>query len=587
MSQQQKQDQKLKSLGLRKVGFAAVATSILSVGLFVTKPLFFQDHNSYEAIPEKRQVYVVPKFEKLLNEELTKISDVNFSPDGQTLASASYDGTVKLWNVASGKKVITLYQHSGYVSSVSFSPDGERIASANADKSIKIWSRDGSLIKVLRGHDAEVTNVSFCPDNQIIVSSSADKTISLWKLDGKLVKTLTVGGSIRNVDCSPDSNIIAVTSDDNIVRLWNRNGQELQTSNFSSLGSRGKISFVPHDKDGDVISAATRGQGKGGDISIDTKSLILKDGDVISAATRGQGNGGNITIDTKSLILKDGDVISFATYGQGNGASPDEHNASDLKNRDSLAFTNYKNNHENADKIISSNDNSIVASISGDNTILLSKNGSLLNSLKHNKPVRAIAFHPNHKILASGCDDGTIYIWNVNTGQLIRSLKVHERKINKVDYSLDGRRITSASDDGIVKVWYPDSSTSKNVIVAFFFVFSGVMVLLSITKRRQNKRHKNTSNTQKSYIITGWVICVLPEDWRGDLEALRYELIAANKPKFYVRFITVTTLLDMLYGGIRVKLQNLYYGDDLMAVTGRRSITDSKDKSITHNNLNE
>ncbi|WP_414756626.1 WD40 repeat domain-containing protein, partial [Anabaena sp. CCY 9910] len=299
MSQQQQQDQKLKSSGLRKVGFAAVATSMLSIAFSATQPLFLQANNSYEAIPEKRQ-YVVSKFEELqnVNEELTKISDVNFSPDGQTLASASYDGTVKLWNVATGKNLKILEGHSDKVNSVIFSPDGKTIASASADKTIKIWSQDGTLKKVLQGYDAEVTNVSFCPDNQVIVSSNADNTISLWNVNGSLVKTLTVGNSIRNVNCSPDSNIIAVTSHDNIVRLWNRNGQEinrqeLQTSNFSSLGSRGKIYFVPHHKNGDVIGTATSGQGNGGNININTKSLILENGDVIGTATSGQGNGGN------------------------------------------------------------------------------------------------------------------------------------------------------------------------------------------------------------------------------------------------------------------------------------------------------
>lgn len=413
-------------------------------------------------------------------------------------------------------------------------------------------------------------------------------------------------GSIRNVDCNPDSKIIAVASDDNIVRLWSRNGQELQTYNFSSLGSRKKISFSSHKKDGGVISAATVEQGNAGDISINTNSLTLKDVGFISAATVGQGKAGNISINASDAISFDGigrDGISTSTSSavefdaRGNGGNININTRSLLTNKTAISdeynavFKNYKKNRDKVDIIILSNDNSIVASISGDNTVLLSKNGLLIHSLKHNKPVSAIAFNPNNKILASGCDDGTIYFWNVNTGELIRSLKAHDSKVSKVDYSLDGRRITSTSDDGIVKVWYPDSSTSKSgfpvLIVALSFGFSGIIVLFFLTKRQQSKRHNNTSNSQSSYIITGWIIFVLPEDWRSDLEALRYELIAASKPKLYVRFLTVTTLLDMLYGGIRVKLQNLYYGNDLMAVTGRRYITENKDKSVNHNDLNE
>uniref|UniRef100_UPI0039E0B7DB WD40 repeat domain-containing protein n=1 Tax=Anabaena sp. CCY 9910 TaxID=3103870 RepID=UPI0039E0B7DB len=333
---------------------------------------------------------------------------------------------------------------------------------------------------------------------------------------------------------------------------------------------------------GDVIGTATSGQGNGGNISINISDRISVDAvgnDVIS-------NYKSSSVESHSVKIAGEINFNVRSLLDRKIASRIEYKTVSLNNRDRLVFVNYKDNLNNADQTISSNDNSIVASISGGNTVLLSKNGSSL-SLKLNNSVSAIALHPNNKILASGCDDGTIYFWNVNTGKLIRSLKVHESKVNKVNYSPDGRRITSASDDGIVKVWYPDSSSSNPgfiiVIVSLISVFSGIIVLFVVTKRRQSKQHNNTSNTQTSYIITGWVVCVIPEDWRSDLEALRYELITAKNPTWYVRFITVTTLVDMLFGGIRVKLHNFYYGNNFMAVPGRPSITDKKDNSVNHN----
>jgi WD40 repeat protein len=64
---------------------------------------------------------------------------VAFSPDGQFLASGSWDTTIKLWEVASGREVRTLTGHTGWVLSVAFSPDGQFLASGSGDKTIKLW----------------------------------------------------------------------------------------------------------------------------------------------------------------------------------------------------------------------------------------------------------------------------------------------------------------------------------------------------------------------------------------------------------------------------------------------------------------
>jgi WD40 repeat protein len=64
---------------------------------------------------------------------------VSWSPDGKTLASASWDGRVRLWTAATGKEQATLKGHTNGVSSVSWSPDGKTLASASWDQTVKLW----------------------------------------------------------------------------------------------------------------------------------------------------------------------------------------------------------------------------------------------------------------------------------------------------------------------------------------------------------------------------------------------------------------------------------------------------------------
>ena len=79
---------------------------------------------------------------KTLTGHQVEVWSISFSPDGKTLASASGDKTVRLWDVAAGKAIKTLLGHQGQVRSISFSPDGKTLASASYDKTVMLWNLD-------------------------------------------------------------------------------------------------------------------------------------------------------------------------------------------------------------------------------------------------------------------------------------------------------------------------------------------------------------------------------------------------------------------------------------------------------------
>ncbi|MEH2198225.1 WD40 repeat domain-containing protein, partial [Nostoc sp.] len=121
---------------------------------------------------------------KTLTGHSSSVNSVVFSPDGKTLASGSYDKTIKLWDVSTGKAIKTLTGHSGLVYSVVFNPDGKTLASGSDDKTIKLWDvSTGKAIKTLTGHSSWVFSVVFSPDGKTLASGSDDKTVILWDLD--------------------------------------------------------------------------------------------------------------------------------------------------------------------------------------------------------------------------------------------------------------------------------------------------------------------------------------------------------------------------------------------------------------------
>jgi WD40 repeat protein len=197
-----------------------------------------------------------------------QVNAVTFSPDGQLLASASNDHTVKLWRVSDGALLATLTElidpsgttHQDVVNTIAFSHDGTMLASGSTDRHIKLWRvADRTLLRMMGGNEF-ILGLSFTPDDQLLASGGGYSTneIKIWRLsDGQNISIINDNlGANNAVAYSPDGQLLAAAKAQSVATVFNpSNGNAVQ-----NLGHDGTVNFVAFSPDGQTLATASDDQ---------------------------------------------------------------------------------------------------------------------------------------------------------------------------------------------------------------------------------------------------------------------------------------------------------------------------------------
>ncbi|KAF8703068.1 WD domain, G-beta repeat, partial [Rhizoctonia solani] len=336
------------------------------------------------------------------------VYSATFSPDGTTIASGSDDCTIYISNAYTGDTLVgPLKGHTEIVCSLSFSPDGSYLASASDDHTIRIWNpiTGAQVGSVLRGRADCVMCVVFTSSGDQLISCSDDRTILIWDWRTGTLIGKPLEGHTDWVDCialSPDDMHIASSSRDCTVRIWNL--KRMETVVGPLIGHTDRVKSVAYSSDGKRIVS--------GAFDRTIRIWSAETGDLIAGPFTGHGD----EVYSVMFSIDDTQILS-GSHDQTICVWDASHSATEV-NKTSEGHAGY---------------------------------------------IMSVAVSPDGSRVVSGSSDGTVCVWELWTGKLVLGpLKGHDDFVWSVVYSPDGTSIVSCSDDRIIRTWGAQTGLTVN-----------------------------------------------------------------------------------------------------------------------------
>jgi WD40 repeat protein len=313
-----------------------------------------------------------------------------FTPDGRHIVVSGMSANIYVWDTSSGQLIQTLTGHQDWVWSIEMSADGKTLFSTGEDRTIRTWELSrGICNRVFRAHKQRIWTISLTPDGRHLISGSEDRTIKIWDLhSAKCVKTINgYGNWIKAIAFIPQQNWLASCHRERTIRLWDLTNK---VCIHTLTGHTDAVLTIAISPDGSYLASS----------SLD-RTLRIWDLQTLTCLH---------AIDTAAEGIC---ALVFSPDGR---------------------------------KLISGN-------YQADLQIWDLATGTLDRTLAgHPNRIEAVALCPARQLIATACENN-IRIWDLQTGDCLETISAHYLPVLTVAFSRDGRYLASGSMDKTAKIW--------------------------------------------------------------------------------------------------------------------------------------
>ena len=395
---------------------------------------------------------------------------VAVAPGGARVASASEDGTVRVWDRKSGGARLVLRASDKRALSVAFSPDGRHLAAGTDEGRVRLWDAEGGAeIGDLRGHEGPVWALAFAPDGARIASGGRDRRVLVRDRDGREAWRADVEGVITALSISPDGERLAAALSSAAVEVW-RLADGAPITRYADLDDAAwSVDFSPDGSRLLVASADGSVRVLGAAYEV-VAELFLPDERLWTAAFSPDGKhialGGTgkrayrwtpgSDAPPMSLPAHGGwvDAVAFSPDGEllVTGAADGAVRLFDVRDL-SAGGRRSPGPSVSVAAFGSSGRHVGVGHHDGHVEIWSAESGAVERSIAaHTKVVTALAFSPDDRLIASASRDGTAALHRLD-GRSLGRLVGHEGAVGCVAVSADGARVVTGSSDETVRLW--------------------------------------------------------------------------------------------------------------------------------------